>query len=206
MDAEDPIASAGLRLPGPDYLPKVYDDARRIAQRLRHAECRIVGLQPVGARTAVLAPSLLIGRALAEQSGGEVSVVAPRVAWPAAPEHVLERDDEEPVFFAVRAPPSLALWVPKVSRGTTRVPKKLLPTSAARADVSFGDVEALLARCRERCAFTLLDLGAFRELVSLVEGVVLIGLGGRTTEPQLLRAQHELHAVRCLGVVLLEGK
>jgi hypothetical protein len=204
MIAADPLAAARLRLPGPDHQPEVYAEARLVAQRLRLAQRQCIGLQPVAGQVAVLAPALLVARALAEQSAAEVVVVAPRLAWPAPPEGALENDGDQ-VFSALRVAESVLLRLPRAALGIAIQPR-ILPARRDRAGVSFGDVERVLRHSRERAGFVLLDLTAFRELANLVDGVVLLARAGRTREAQLLRLHRELPAGRELGVVLLGGQ
>ncbi len=188
------LAALGIELVLDEEHAEIRAECIRVARRLRHSGCRIIGLLPASPAIGVPAIGVQLGLALAEISGGTVAFVDANVRWPAISE--LAGDDEAATLgFATR-------WL----RGSLAL---LTPPRALDAGAGVPHLARVIREGQELFALVLVDLTGFGMLgehlaaIEMVDGVLVVARAGETTEDELLRLAHELPESRSLGVLLL---
>jgi hypothetical protein len=190
------LESIGIRVVVDEQHPEIRAECIRIARRLRHSGCKIIGLLPASSDIGVPPIAVQLGLALAEVSGATIAFVDANLRWPAISEIA---DDEPPVDDA-------AAFATRWLRGSLAL---LTPPRAGDAGAGVPHLARVIREGSELFAQVLVDLTGFKKLgehlaaIEMVDGVLVIGRAGRTREDELLRLNHELPRARNLGVLLL---
>ena len=198
MESDDGarLEALGIHVVTDEDRPEIRAECIRVARRLRHSGCKIIGLLPASSDIGVPAIGVQLGLALAEVSGATIAFVDANIRWPAISE--LAGDSPrgpDDAAFATR-------WL----RGSLAL---LTPPRAGDAGAGVPHLAGVIREGAELFAQVLVDLTGFKKLgehlaaIEMVDGVLVIGRAGRTTEDELLRLGHELPRARTLGVLLL---
>ncbi len=198
MDSTDDgarLEALGIHVVVGEDHPEIRAECIRIARRLRHSGCKIIGLLPSSSDIGVPAIGVQLGLALAEVSGGTVAFVDANIRWPAISELAGgERAADETAFTTRWLRGSLAL---------------LTPPRAGDAGAGVPHLAGVIREGAELFAQVLVDLTGFKKLgehlaaIDMVDGVLVVARAGRTRETELLALAHELPRARNLGVLLL---
>lgn len=195
-DDESALQALGIHVPPVDERPDVRDECIRVARRIQHAGPRIVGLLPSSNDVGVAGVAVQLGLALAELVGATVAFVDANLRWPAISELAVgERAGEDESVFATR-------WL----RGSLAL---LTPRRVGPAGAGLPQLARIIQTGQELFASMLVDLTGFKKLgehlaaIDMVDGVLVIGRAGRTTEDELLRLNEELARRQNLGVLLV---
>lgn len=194
-DEDARLAALGIRVMQ-ETRPDVRDESIRVARRLRHTGHRIVGLLPASSAIGVPAVAVQLGLALAEVSGGTVAFVDANLRWPAISELAAgtSSGDDESAFTTRWLRGSLAL---------------LTPARVGAAGAGVPELARIIRHGAELFAHVLVDLTGFERLgehlaaIEMVDGVLVIGHSGATSEEQLLELKSEIDPKRQLGVLLI---
>jgi hypothetical protein len=195
MDEDERLEALGLHVVGPEERPDVRDELIRVARRVKDSGCKIVGLLPASNDVGVPAIGVHLGLALCEVSGGTVAFVDANLRWPAIAEIAVgEREDREGFAFTTH-------WL----RGSLAL---LTPPRVRDSGAGVPQLARVIREGFELFTHVLVDLTGFKKLgehlaaIEMVDGVVVVGRAGRTTEGELLRLNHELPRAHNLGVLL----
>jgi hypothetical protein len=180
----DEAAAAALRV---DCVP--------VAQRIKTAERRVVGLLPASVDIGVMAIGVQLGLALVDVANATAAYVDANVRWPAISQIAVgtRREDDESMF-ATR-------WL----RGQLAL---LTPPRAAEAGAGLPQLARVVQHSIELFSHVVVDLTGFKKLgehlaaIEMMDGVVVVARSGRTTEDELLRLSYEIPRQLHLGVLL----
>lgn len=171
-------------------------DAARLARAIKHARHTRIGFLPATPQTPVQGTAALVGRALTLLTEQLVLVLDPERVT--APTESPVGSTAEAVFAAVTAP------------GVVRmVPFAPAPTGAKVESIRF-----LLHFAETDAAawgHALIDLsgcslpGELLGVLRLVDGIVVVGKAGLTTEADVRAASRRVPAELAMGVLLVEG-
>jgi Mrp family chromosome partitioning ATPase len=192
---EEGLEALGIHIVTDEDSPAVRAACLRVAQRLQHAERRIIGLLPSSPDIGVPAIGVQLGLALAEVSSGTVAFVDANLRWPAISQLAQDEPRRDEGAFATR-------WI----RGSLAL---LTPPRAGQAGAGVPQLAHIIREGGQLFGHVLVDLSGFKRLgehlaaIEMTDGVVIVSRAGRTREDELLRLQHELPASRNLGVLLL---
>jgi hypothetical protein len=181
-----------------EELSALRSDCVPVAQRIAHAQKKVVGLLPASADIGVLAVALQLGLSLVEVAHATVAYVDANVRWPAISSLAMGRrpDDDETMFATRWLRGQLALLTPQPG-------------------VTGGGVQQLagvIQHSLELFAHILVDLTGFRKLgehldaIEMMDAVVVVARAGRTREDELLLLDHELPPELNLGVLLAHAR
>ena len=184
----DDAAAAALRV---DCVP--------VARQIKTAERRIIGLLPASADIGVIAVGVQLGLALVEVANATAAYVDANVRWPAISQtSVGSRPDEDESMFATR-------WL----RGQLAL---LTPPRVGEAGAGVPQLARVIQHSIELFSHVVVDLTGFKQLgehlaaFEMVDGVIIVARGGRTTEDELLRLDREVPRQLKLGVLLANAR
>lgn len=198
VDVVARLRQIGYPVPEPGEIPLVRAECARIARRLHQAGKKVIGVIPATADVSVPWVAVLLGLAFVELSGGTAAVIDANVRWPAFSRIITDQErqqDRSTDFFATR-------WL----RGSLAL---LTPSERGEAGAGLPELRRAIWTEREVFAHLLVDLTGFDALgehssaISVLDGVIVAALAGRTREQDLLRWREEIPAERNLGVLLL---
>jgi hypothetical protein len=180
----DDAAAARLRV---DCIP--------VAQRIKTAERRIIGLLPASTDIGVMAVGVQLGLALVEVANTTAAYVDANVRWPAISQIAVgTRDEDDESMFATR-------WL----RGQLAL---LTPARAGEAGAGVPQLARVIQHSIEIFSHVVVDLTGFKKLgehlaaFEMIDGLIVVARAGRTTEDELLRLNHEVPRDLQLGVLL----
>ncbi|MCU0691449.1 MAG: hypothetical protein MUF54_08610 [Polyangiaceae bacterium] len=182
--------------PDPDGQPELYAELFRVARRLREMRCKVVGLLPAGPRVAVAPVAVQLGFVLADASEGAVALIDANTLMPGL-SHLV------PAEARTQAKAGF------VSTWLTDFFVLLTPLTTKRTGL---DLEMIEKRLREECEYyvhVLVDLTGFEHVgehfgtFDFVNGMLVVGHPGATSERELLRLASEIPAACNLGVLLV---
>ena len=194
------LQQIGITVVTEDDRPDVRAECLRVARRLQHAQRRIIGLLPASNDVGIPAIGVHLGLALGEVTGGTIAFVDANIRWPAISEIAVG----EPVRTGPAAEDESA-FVTRWLRGSLAL---LTPPRAGAAGAGVPQLARVIQQGGELFAQVLVDLTGFKKLgehlaaIEMVDGVLVVGRVGQTTEGELLRLNHELPESRNLGVLL----
>jgi hypothetical protein len=171
-------------------------DAARLARTIKHAHCTRIGLLPANARTNVQGAALAIATALAFINEQLVLILDPERAT--APQESPVGSTAEAVFAAA------------VATGVVR----LVPFAPAPTGAKVESIRFLLqfAESDEKAwGHVLADLsgcslpGELLGVLQLMQGIVIVGTAGVTSEADVRAAASRVPADLAMGVLLVEG-
>jgi hypothetical protein len=184
----DDAAAAALRV---DCVP--------VARQIKTEERRIIGLLPASADIGVIAVGVQLGLALVEVANATAAYVDANVRWPAISQIAVgDRPDEDESMFATR-------WL----RGQLAL---LTPPRAGEAGAGVPQLARVIQHSIELFSHVVVDLTGFKKLgehlaaFDMVDGVIVVARGGRTTEDELLRLDREVPRHLKLGVLLANAR
>lgn len=178
------------------FDPKGHASCIQIARLLLKSERRIIGLWPASDSVGVPAVAIQIGLALTELANSTAAFVDANVRWPA--DLALEDDEQfggEGSIFSTR-------WI----EGGLAM---LVPNRAEVAGASVPQLQRILDESRDIFAAILVDLTGFDKIgdhynvISLLDGVVIVGEAGQLTDNDLFRMEQQVERRKFAGVVLV---
>ena len=180
----DDAAATALRV---DCVP--------VAQRIKTAGRRVVGLLPASVDIGVMAIGVQLGLALVDVANATAAYVDANVRWPAISQIAVgtRREDDESMF-ATR-------WL----RGHLAL---LTPPRAGEAGAGVPQLARVVQHSIEIFSHVVVDLTGFKKLgehlaaIEMMDGVIVVARAGRTTEDELLRLGFEIPRHLQLGVLL----
>jgi|GEM_PF-501873 hypothetical protein len=176
--------------------PKGHASCIQIARLLLKSERRIIGLWPASDSIGTPAVAIQIGLALTELSNSTVAFVDANVRWPA--DLALEDDERfgsESSIFSTR-------WI----EGSLAM---LVPNRPEVAGASVPQLQQIIEQSRDIFAAILVDLTGFDKIgdhynvISLLDGVVIVGEPGQLTDNDLFRMEEQVDRRKFAGVVLV---
>jgi hypothetical protein len=184
----DDAAAAALRV---DCVP--------VATQIKTAERRIIGLLPASPDIGVIAVGVQLGLALVEVANATAAYVDANVRWPAISQIAVgDRPDEDESMFATR-------WL----RGQLAL---LTPPRIGEAGAGVPQLARVIQHSIELFSHVVVDLTGFKKLgehlaaFDMVDGVIVVARGGRTTEDELLSVDREVPRHLKLGVLLANAR
>ncbi len=199
-DEEARLASLGIEFLDEARSPALWAQCMHIARRLRSTTRQTIGLWPVEDAFGIPALALHVGRALADLSSSTVAFVDANARWPAARELLGKREAE--ASTEDRETAFTTLWL----RGMLAL---LIPKRLGAAGEALAQLRGTLEDARGLFATILVDmtgfdmLGDHLSLISLLDGVALVAISGKTTDAELLVCAEQVEASRLLGTILV---
>ncbi len=195
-DHHSALGTLGIDLADSAASPDLYAGLYHAARRLRESRRKVVGLLPVNDCVALPPIAIQFASVLIDACQGAVVVIDANTRWPAlgmlAPH--AEPGVKSGVFCTAWLADFLVVMTPTA------------PT-APRLDLS-GLEDAIRNDC-EGYAHVLVDLTGFEILgehwdaFRFLDGVLLVAVAGRTSEPELLSHQRDVPERLNLGVMLV---
>ncbi|MFH1130920.1 MAG: hypothetical protein V1754_06265 [Pseudomonadota bacterium] len=185
----------GIQVVGPDDDPEVHAASIQIARRLLKTGQKKVGFWPAGPNVAVPPLAVQLGAAIVELTGSPVAFVDANVRWPVDLALANEQRFASDSIFATR-------WL----CGSLAM---LIPQHVGAAGAGVPQLKMMLEQSEEYFVHLLVDLTGYDSLgdhfnaIGLLDGVVVVGLAGSTTEEELLTLERQIPASKSLGVVLI---
>lgn len=192
-DARD---SSRLRIitAGASADPRLVEECRHIARRLRREQIKALGLYPVNDESAALPAAAHIGVALGEQSSAPVALVDVNARW---------RTGSAPAAASGTLGSLLRTrWL-----AGDRLALLALPEGAS-IGAGLLELGRLLSSGRAMFENILIDMTGLERLgehlaaATLCDALLLVARAGRTKEEHLERARVTFAAHRVLGVIL----
>ncbi|MCL2822438.1 MAG: hypothetical protein FWD57_00430 [Polyangiaceae bacterium] len=194
-EKQDPLEQFGFNRLDPETSPELFADLYRVARRVREAGRTVVGLMPTGSDVAVIPLAVELGFALADACEGVVAVVDANPRWPALQGIDTGKSDRSKKSGFVTH------WLESFLAVIT-------PTNTSQA-MRLDGLDYLLTHETRGFSHMLVDLTGFEKsgehwgLFDMIDGVLLIGHPGLTTERKILSLHDEIAASKMLGVILV---
>jgi len=189
------LAVVGIPRLDPAESPELFAELYRVARRVREAGRTVVGLLPTGPDVAVTPFAVELAYALVNACEGAVAVVDANPRWPALREVRTKKSErsKKSGFRTTWIEPFLAIVSPVESSATMRL----------------DGLDRLLTHETQGFVHLLVDLTGFERVgehwgvLEMIDGVLMVGHPGVTTERGLLQLCDDIPAAKVLGVVLV---
>lgn len=181
--------------PSPEKSPGLYAELSRAARRIRETERKVIALFPSGPKVGVPTLALQLAWVLADVAEGSVALIDANTRFPGYASLVNDRQRPQSADL-------VETWLSDFLMLLTPIPDR--PTG-----LDLGPLDRIVASQREFYAHLLLDMTGFDEVgehwgtFRLVDGVLIIGHPGATSERELRRMNEAIPATKNLGVLLV---